>query len=302
LDAIVVALADAAHMQVVTTESMSLRAEQEKYRQSLESDPIYQGISEHDIEELLKQQRIAVRKDQRQLKDPWPGFRHDVEAFIHSDEFIVYRRPVRKMSGKLHGKTIYKKGKATRKAYYNDECTQLKINWAPLRGGIVEKGETFRTDIFRKKDKKGTYQFYICPQYKFDAIRGLQAEHVLRKGKPPLPLDESYEFMMSVHKNEYLKLYDKGELKVEGYYRGMNVTNGQLMILGHDNPEATGAKNYGVLLLSHIEKYSVDLNGRLHPVKQPERRVHVAGNRCAKPGKVELKTNAVGVYSRFEEG
>ncbi|OHC61148.1 MAG: type II CRISPR RNA-guided endonuclease Cas9 [Rhodocyclales bacterium GWA2_65_19] len=151
----------------------------------------------------------------------------------------------------------------------------------PIRGGIANNGAMLRSDIFTKAGK-----FYAVPIYVADAVRGELPHRAVAQAKPELEwpmMDESYQFLFSLHPNDWMTIRLKNEVR-EGYYAGLDRATGNISLWLHDRNQNVGQKGLltgnGIKTALAVEKYHVDLLGKLHRVHKEERQpIHI------KPGK-----------------
>lgn len=143
----------------------------------------------------------------------------------------------------------------------------------PVRGGIANNGDMVRIDIFGKGGK-----FFIVPLYVSDAVKGVLPNKAVVANKPEnewVEIDENYDFLFTLHPNDWVKInFKKGEPK-EGYYAGMNRSTGAINLWSHDRNQNVGKKgifeSIGIKIAKSVEKYHVDLLGRLHKVHHEKR-------------------------------
>lgn len=144
-----------------------------------------------------------------------------------------------------------------------------------LRGGTVDRGDMARVDIFRKKSKKGAWEFYVVPIYPHQivtmesppsqAVKGGGGD----EGQWPV-LDGDAEFLWSVHGMSLVELVKPDGEIIEGYFRSLDRNTGAVAI----SPQRTSSeirKGIGVKTLASFRKFSVDRLGRKFEVKRETR-------------------------------
>ena len=81
-----------------------------------------------------------------------------------------------------------------------------------VRGGIADNGEMVRTDVFRKPNKKGKWEYYLVPVYVADVMAGIIPDRAIAGGKPydewPV-MDDSFEFMFSLYPYDLMLVVGK---------------------------------------------------------------------------------------------
>lgn len=146
-----------------------------------------------------------------------------------------------------------------------------------LRGGTVDRGDMARVDVFRKKNKKGKWEFYVVPIYPhqiFDEedwrnapVQAAQA-HVDETEWPSV--DDTFEFVFALSPMCYLELITgKGEI-IEGYYREMNRNDAGLTLSSHISNDLRSPKT-GSRTLRSFRKFSIDRLGRKFEVSREVR-------------------------------
>lgn len=137
-----------------------------------------------------------------------------------------------------------------------------------VRDGVAERGEMVRVDVFRKKNKRDAWEYYLVPIYPhqvFDAVdwpgppnRAVQAYKP--EGDWP-EMTPEHEFLWSVHPFSLIEVETSKGLHVMGYCRGMNRAVGALSISApHSRDEIV--EGIGARTLSLFAKYQVDRLGR----------------------------------------
>lgn len=158
---------------------------------------------------------------------------------------------------KAFSKPIYKpsaSGKAPIVRTVKLQTTQK--NGAKLRGGIVDLGEMLRIDVYHHNN-----QFLCNPIYAIN-----NRDHIKLVSLP-----EDADFLFSLAKNDYLRVTLK-EIVFDGYFV-MYESDGRVTLRAHDQPKPD--KDYfrkSIANASKIEKFHVDILGRIYPASQEKRR------------------------------
>jgi CRISPR-associated endonuclease Csn1 len=143
-----------------------------------------------------------------------------------------------------------------------------------VRGGAVDRGEMARVDVFRKRNRKGVWEFYLIPVYPHQIANDeLPPMKAVQGGRPEsewTALDATFDFLWSLNQMAYLEIETGKNDLIAGYYRGMDRNTGAITISRHDNPNAI-RKGIGARTLKVLNKYSVDRLGRLHLVEREQR-------------------------------
>ncbi len=149
----------------------------------------------------------------------------------------------------------------------------------PVRGGIANNDAMLRVDIFTDGKK-----FHAVPLYVADIVKPELPNRAIVHSKPEeewTVMDASHRFLFSLHANDWLSVRLKGdEAHIEGYFGGIDRSTGAVSIWAHDRDQRIGKdgliRSVGIKTALSVEKFHVDLLGRLHParneVRQPLRR------------------------------
>lgn len=152
------------------------------------------------------------------IKQPWVGFYEDVQKSL--SEIFVSRPPRKNATGSIHKDTLYpvKAGKGS----------------LFVRGGMVEKENMFRCDIYKKDDR-----FYVVPQYLADFVAQNSSSVFCPVEKDAdghfKEPDATYRFMFSLYKDDYLKIENEAGECFEGYMNQYDALTGQFYIKVHDS-------------------------------------------------------------------
>ena len=89
-------------------------------------------------------------------------------------------------------------------------------------------------------------------------------------------MDEKYQFLFSLHKNDWICVQGKPKTKpFSGYYAGLDRSKGSIDFWSHDRNQAEGIKGFyhgiGVKGAESFSKYHVDILGGLHKVQEETR-------------------------------
>lgn len=143
----------------------------------------------------------------------------------------------------------------------------------PVRGGIANNGAMLRVDIFTKSGK-----FHAVPIYVADATKKELPNRAVVANKPEEDwtlMDESHRFLFSLYPNDWVCIRYKNAPAREGYYAGLNRSTGAIDLWVHDRNQTHGKKGLlegnGIKIALAVEKYHVDLLGKLHRVHHEER-------------------------------
>lgn len=136
-----------------------------------------------------------------------------------------------------------------------------------VRGGIANNGAMIRVDIFT--DGK---RFYAVPLYVSDAVKSELPNRAVSKSKNGWPeMGEGYEFLFSLNPNDFVRITSQDQKAIEGYYNTLDINNGRMTLYPHDKRGKDQKIRVGFLNALTVQKFHVDLLGRLYPAR-PETR------------------------------
>jgi CRISPR-associated endonuclease Csn1 len=142
--------------------------------------------------------------------------------------------------------------------------TRIKVA-IEINGGTVDRGNMARVDVFKKKNKRGAWEFYVVPIYPHQivALESPPNKAVIAGNAENdwISIDSNFEFAWSLNPMSYLELVKSNGELIEGYYRSMDRTTGAINL----SPMATNSetiRSIGVKTLSSFRKFAIDRVGR----------------------------------------
>ena len=148
----------------------------------------------------------------------------------------------------------------------------VKQTGIPIRGGLAKNDSMLRVDVFTKAGK-----FHLVPVYVHHRVTGLPNRAIVaHKDENDWPhVDETYQFLHSIYPNDLIKITQKGA-SFTGYYAGCDRGSGNVNLWAHDRAEAIGKdgliRGIGVKTAQSLEKFNVDVLGRIYPAPPEVRR------------------------------
>lgn len=145
----------------------------------------------------------------------------------------------------------------------------------PVRGGIANNGAMLRVDVFTDGKK-----FHAVPLYVADAVRPELPNRAVVAFKPEdewtvMDASAGYRFLFSLHQNDWVRVQQKGKGPIEGYFGMVHRGTGGINIWAHDRSQNIGKdglnEGIGIKTAISVEKFHVDVLGRLYPVGHEER-------------------------------
>lgn len=171
---------------------------------------------------------------------------------------------------------LYKPGKPDKSAPRVRAVKLINVQKSgiPIRGGVANNGDMLRLDIFTDGKK-----FYAVPLYVSDVVKSTLPDRavVAKKSEDKwMVMDDRYTFLFSLHPNDWVKVVSKKRETKEGYYSIFDRSRGTISILAHDRSSKIGKdgliRSIGIKTALSVEKFHVDLLGRIYPVQQEIRR------------------------------
>lgn len=140
-----------------------------------------------------------------------------------------------------------------------------------VNGGTVDRGDMARVDVFRKRNKKGKWEFYVVPIYPHQIAMmetpPSRAIIAYKSDEEWAVIDDSFEFMWSLTPLSYIKYQKNGETSNEGYFRSAHRGTGAGNFSPHYSLDIGVMKELkmegiGLKTLSSLRKFTVDRLGR----------------------------------------
>lgn len=210
--------------------------------------------------EVQRLSTLSARKDgfiyeksekkagQLKFLPPLEHFRDEVQKSI--DEIFVSFAPRRGVNGAAHKETIYSK---------NAEKTKGTFE---INNGLAENGEVKRIDVFIKDNK---YHFIFL--YPTDFLKK-ELPNISIKN---IQIDNSFEFLFSLFKDEYIEIKQKNGNPFFGYLKFVE-SDGRFNILPHSQAELDKKNNrFSTGSLEYIKKYQVDPLGNISEIKKEQK-------------------------------
>lgn len=147
------------------------------------------------------------------------------------------------------------------------------LSGIPLRGGIAKNDSMIRVDVFQKAGK-----YYLVPIYVQHRVAKELPNRAIVAAKDEeewTVIDESFSFCFSLYPNDFVRVKLKGKPTVEGYYAGCDRDNGKIKVWTHDRDQQVGDEGgirTGIKVAISVEKFNVDVLGRVYTVKTEVRR------------------------------
>lgn len=156
-----------------------------------------------------------------------------------------------------------------------------------VRGGIADRGDIIRVDVFSKPSKRGKDEFYIVPVYPHQVMDKKQwsrppsrAVVAYKDEADWAEVDDTYNFRFSAYPRSLIEVVKRTGEVFEGYFAGMDRSTGAISLSSDRNSRDTN-RGLGAKTLLTIKKYSVDRFGNRSEVKSEIRTWH--GEVCTFP-------------------
>lgn len=142
-----------------------------------------------------------------------------------------------------------------------------------INDGTVDRGDMARVDVFRKKNKKGKWEFYVVPIYPHQIATmespPNKAVVAYKSDEGWTVIDSDFEFMWSLNPMSYVEIIKSNGEFIEGYFRGLHRGTGAANVSSQQTLEKDGASDgIGVKTLADFKKFTVDRLGNKFEVKR----------------------------------
>lgn len=245
------------------------RAERRRARGEAHAATIRQ-IAERDGEQAVYERKnvdALSEKDLDRIKDP----DRNAKLIASLREWIAAGKPKDRKPLSPKGDPITK--------------IRLRTNKKPdvlIRDGAADRGEMVRVDVFRRKNKKGAWEYFLVPIY---------PHQVADREKWPSPPDKAvqaykpesewpqisneYEFIWSLYPLSFVEVEKSDGTFIDGYFRGLDRTTGAIGLSAQQSKEAL-LRGIGAKTLKSFAKFNVDRLGRRFPIPKETRTWHGA--------------------------
>ncbi len=149
-----------------------------------------------------------------------------------------------------------------------------KLSGIPVRGGIAKNDSMLRVDVFTKGGK-----FHLVPVYVHHSVAKVLPDRAIVASKDEdewTLIDDSFDWCFSLYPNDLVRIRQKGKEPILGYYASCHRGTGNLNIWAHDRNRLVGKdgmlEGIGVKTALAIEKFHVDVLGKLYPTREEKRR------------------------------
>lgn len=238
LDAIVIAFATQSMVQKLSTYYGAKETRRAKEK------PIFKAPME-DFRDAVDKALLLERTEVINVKDG-----SDIE--LH--RLIISRPPRASVTGAAHKETIQSP---------NDyKGRGVSINDGK---GMCDNGDMPRVDVFTKEGK-----YYLVPMYVADfAKEELPNKAIVAgKGKAWIEMDDSYQFLFSLAKDDLMAIKLKNKEEVFGFFSGAHSGTAGIKIKSIVTQEEYDA---GSKTAEYIKKYTIDPLGYYHEIKGEKR-------------------------------
>ena len=180
---------------------------------------------------------------------------------LPKNKILVSRPPRKKVTGAAHKETVISPKKK------NDSMVRIHNG-----NGYAEQALMPRLDVFKKEGK-----YYYVPIYVADFAQNELPNKIITPGKKKSEwdiLDDKYEFLFSLYKNDLIEVKQKDKDKIIGYYQKININGSQITYQNIDGSKNINGKGenidpyFGGKTLEYLKKYQVDPLGFYYEIKK----------------------------------
>jgi CRISPR-associated endonuclease Csn1 len=180
---------------------------------------------------------------------------------LPKNKILVSRPPRKKITGAAHKETVISPKKK------NDSMVKIHNG-----NGYAEQALMPRLDVFKKEGK-----YYYVPIYVADFAQNELPNRIIMPGKKKSEwdiLDDKYEFLFSLYKNDLIEIKQKDKDKIIGYYQKIGISGSQITYQNIDGSKNINRKGenidpyFGGKTLEYFKKYQVDPLGFYYEIKK----------------------------------
>ena len=245
------------------------RAERRRARGEAHAATIRQVVEANGEQLVYERKRVdaLTDKDLERIKDP----ERNVQLINSLREWIAAGKPKDR-------RPISPKGDAISKVKLR---TNKRVD-VLIRDGAAERGEMVRIDVFRKANKKGSWEYFLVPIYPHQIadlkewpVPPSRAAQAYKPESEWPEMTTDYEFMWSIHPFSFIEVEKADGTLIDGYFRGMNRSTGAIIISPHQSRDVV-VEGIGARTLRGFRKVSVDRLGGRFPIPREKRTWHGA--------------------------
>lgn len=144
-------------------------------------------------------------------------------------------------------------------------ATTKKVD-VEVRDGVADRGEMVRVDVFRKKNKRDAWEYFLVPVYPHQVFNPeTWPEPPNRailggKSESDWPDVDDQEFLWSIYPMSFLEVEKSDGTFIDGYFRGADRSTGAIHLSPHHSREQI-VRSIGVKTLKEFRKIAVDRLG-----------------------------------------
>lgn len=146
-----------------------------------------------------------------------------------------------------------------------------------VRDGVAERGEMVRVDVFRKKNKRDAWEYFLVPIYPhqvFDAVDWPtppnRAVSAFKDESDWIEMTPDYEFAWSFYPMCFIELEKPDGTFIDGYFRGMHRGTGNISV-SRANSKDDRVEGLGPRRLKSLSKQSIDRLGNRNEILREKR-------------------------------
>jgi CRISPR-associated endonuclease Csn1 len=142
----------------------------------------------------------------------------------------------------------------------------------PGRRASANRSEMARIDVFRKRGRDGAWRHHFTPIYRHEIVAKAPPTKIMRSGDESLwpTIDESYEFLWSLHPMSLVELTKPDGETIRGYFRNLDRSTGALTLCDIADARVL-RRGIGARKLLRFRKLQVDRLGVFSVVEREPR-------------------------------
>lgn len=193
--------------------------------------------------------------------EPFDGFSKILNEKLDNlpeRRLLVSRPPRKKITGAAHKETV--------KSPKEKDDSMVEIHNGK---GYAEQALMPRLDVFKKEGK-----YYYVPIYVADFAKKEFPNKIITIGKKKSEwdiLDDSYEFLFSLYKDDLIEVKQKSKDKAMGYYQKINIHSCNITYQKINRNGKDSDPNFGGKTLEYFRKYQIDPLGFYYEIKKERR-------------------------------
>jgi CRISPR-associated endonuclease Csn1 len=143
-----------------------------------------------------------------------------------------------------------------------------------INGGVVDRGDIARVDIFEAPDAKSRSRYLFVPVYNHQVVDDLPPTKCVTPSKEYMDWEEIAEgsqFLFSIGKMSFIEIQLSPTEIAEGYFRSIDVSKARISLTPHQSNSNENENRIPPTKMLRLRKFSIDRLGRKFEISREVR-------------------------------